>query len=91
MTTRNPTQLSDEYLQSVDARARAATAGPWQSFIEGRDHTGGSSCIRTSGEDIELSGASVADQDFIAHAREDIPLLLAEIRDLRQKLKSQIK
>jgi hypothetical protein len=33
----------------------------------------------TSGEDIELLGATEADQDFIAHARHDIPLLLAKI------------
>jgi hypothetical protein len=35
-------------------------------------------------EDIELSGATVADQDFIAHAREDVPRLVAEVRRLRK-------
>jgi hypothetical protein len=35
------------------------------------------------GYDIELSGATIADQDFIAHARQDIPLLLAEIVRLK--------
>ena len=34
-------------------------------------------------EDIELLGATADDQEFIAHAREDIPLLLAEIDRLK--------
>jgi hypothetical protein len=78
--------LTDEYLAQVQRRADAATAGPWISFVEGRDHTSGSSFVRTSSIDIELSGATVADQDFIAHARDDVPLLLAEIRRLREEL-----
>ena len=35
------------------------------------------------GDDIELSGATKADQDFIAHARQDVPRLLDEIERLR--------
>ena len=42
----------------------------------------GSSFIRTQGEDIELTGASEADYDFIAHARQDIIMLLDEIEKL---------
>ena len=37
----------------------------------------------TDGEDIYLSGATEADQDFIAGARQDIPALIDEIRRLR--------
>jgi len=36
------------------------------------------------GPDIELTGATAADQDFIAHARQDVPRLLAEIERLRR-------
>jgi hypothetical protein len=55
----------------VRARSFAATRGPWKAYIEGRDHESGSSFIMTGeranrGEDIELSGATVADYDFIA-------------------------
>ena len=80
--------LNDDELESMPHRCELATLGPWQSFIEGRDHTSGSSFIMTGagtgrGNDIELSGATVADQDFIAHARQDIPRLLAEISRLR--------
>jgi hypothetical protein len=81
--------LSEEELVEILARADAATQGPWTSYIEGRDHTSGSSFIMTGpsearGEDIELSGATTADQDFIAAAREDVPRLVAEIRRLRR-------
>lgn len=37
----------------------------------------------TDAEDIELLGATIADQDFIAHARQDIPKLLQEIKFLQ--------
>lgn len=77
--------LSDRELTSMEERARNAAAGPWCSLVEGRDHLGGSSFIQTPVSDIELWGASVADQDFIAHARDDVPRLLAEIRYLRSK------
>jgi hypothetical protein len=72
-----------EQLRQIAARCDAATPGPWQSFVEGRDHTSGDSFIRTSGDDIYLSGTSVADQDFVASARQDIPALVAEIARLR--------
>jgi hypothetical protein len=82
------TPLTDEDLDVIRARCAAATPGPWRSYIEGRDHTSGSSFIMTGegdsrGEDIELSGVPPADQDFIAHARQDLPRLLEEIRRLR--------
>ena len=89
----NSTQnaLTESYLREVELRAGAATPGPWTSMIEGRDHTSGSSFIRTSSEDIELDGATVADQDFIAHARQDVPMLVAEIRRLRAEVASSRK
>jgi hypothetical protein len=76
--------LTEADLAAMEARASAATMGPWTSFVEGRDHSSGSSFVQTDGEDIELSRASVADQDFIAHARQDVPRLVAEVRRLRK-------
>lgn len=70
-------------MDAIRQRCIMATPGPWKSYVEGRDHDSGSSFIMTSGEDIELIGASVADQDFIAHARQDVPQLLAEIQRLK--------
>ena len=78
---------TDAELDAIDRACNAATPGPWKSFIEGRDHTGGSHFIRTGGEDIELCGpARIADQDFIADARQSVPLLVAEVRRLRARI-----
>lgn len=75
--------ISEEELSRIETLSNVATAGPWQSFIEGRDHESGSSFIRTPAGDIELSGASRFDQDFIAAARSAVPSLVAEICRLR--------
>jgi hypothetical protein len=86
--------LTDAELDAIKARVVAASKAPWQSFVEGRDHTSGDNFIRVGGlEDDEpdvygsrdTGPASVADQDFIAHARQDIPRLLAEVRRLRDR------
>ena len=74
-------------LEEIRRRCQAATEGPWTPYIEGRDHVSGSSFIMTSSDDIELSGATVADYDFIAHARQDLPALVDELERLRLKLK----
>ena len=81
--------MSEEELDLIEARIREATSGPWTSFVEGRDHTAGSSFIRTPVSDVELSGATASDQDFIAHARDDLPRLLTEVRRLRRSARSR--
>jgi hypothetical protein len=85
----------DAAIAQIKQRMTDATGGNWYSIIEGRDQTGGSSFIMTNvenandthnpkrGEDIYLIGATAADMDFIAHARQDIPRLLAEIQRLK--------
>ena len=83
------TELAVGELEEINARCEAASVGPWVSYIEGRDHTSGSSFIMTGegenrGNDIELSGATSDDQDFIAHARQDVPRLIEEIKRLRR-------
>jgi hypothetical protein len=76
--------LSEEELQRIERLCAATTPGPWKSFVEGRDHESGSSFIQTARNDIELSGATIEDQDFVASARQDVPLLIAEIRRLQK-------
>jgi hypothetical protein len=84
--------LTDEELGEMERRVAAASNGPWESFVEGRDHWGGDDFIRVGGLDDEeadmyvmrgTAPAGVADLDFVAHARQDVPRLLAEIRRLR--------
>jgi hypothetical protein len=84
--------MTEDELIEIERRCQAARSGPWVSFIEGRGHTSGSSFIMigedddTRSDDIELSGATTGDQDFIAHARQDVPQLLKEVRRLRKQL-----
>jgi hypothetical protein len=89
--------MTTEQLQIIKDRCNATSIAPWVSFLEGRDHESGSSFIMTGipkgehiwqekrGEDLEISGATNADLDFIASARQDIPALIAEIERLQSK------
>lgn len=69
-------------LDKIFARQLAASSGPWSASLEGRDHTSGSSCIITPAGAIDLAGATDADIEFMAHARQDIPFLISEVRRL---------
>lgn len=82
--------ITEEELRQIEQRANQAQPGPWKAFVEGRDHQSGSDFIMTGtggqrGADIEMTGATIADYDFIAHARQDIPRLINEIRELKSK------
>jgi type II secretory pathway component PulJ len=83
------TPLSEKNLEEIRKRTECARPGPWKSYIEGRDHEAGSNYIQVSDNNqemstLEFSGkVTEADQDFIAHAREDIPALLSEIERLK--------
>ena len=88
-------ELSDDELRNIENRVCAATPGPWFSYIAGRDKEAPMSVIELGQcnelgtfKAIEVIGASPADQDFIASARQDLPRLLAEVRALRARLRS---
>jgi hypothetical protein len=94
MTPTEP--ISDAELDEIERRCSAASKAPWQSFIEGRDHWSGDDFICVGGLDDNepdmyisratsegLNPAADEDLDFIAHARQDIPRLVAEIKRLR--------
>lgn len=87
--------LTNDAIEAIKARCEQATAGPWKSLIEAGEKISGSDFIQTGGEDIYLTGATRADQDFIAHAQQDIPRLIAEIERLKldakiERLKANI-
>ncbi|MGF7038025.1 hypothetical protein [Mucilaginibacter lappiensis] len=82
--------ITDEELNEIELRCNEAQDGPWKAYIENRDHESGSDFIMTEegdnrGEAIEMTGATVADYDFIANAKQDIPRLIKEIRMLKAK------
>lgn len=88
-------EITEDELAAMKARIDATTPGPWTSMIEGRDCWNGDSFIDTATQDIYLSaedyvgggGHYCADQDFIAHARQDMPRLIAEVERLRALLR----
>ena len=78
-------------LEEIKERYRSATPGPWISMLEDRDHTCGEDFImrvpkNAREEDLYLNGTTRADQEFIAHARSDIPQLVIEIERVYQCL-----
>jgi hypothetical protein len=91
MKEENYSHLKDNVLKEIEERCNKARPSPWKSYIEGRDHESGSDFIMVGDgvnrqDDIELHGTTDADQDFIAYSRQDIPLLLVEIKRLRKLL-----
>ena len=95
MTLQMFDEFSDEELDRIERLSDAATQGPWFSYIVGRDTDAESNCIEVgtcnelgSCKSIEVVGGTVADQDFIASARQDVPRLLLEVRVLRARLDS---
>jgi len=85
--------MSEIDLEAIEARANAATPGPW---IYASDN--GVGVVGTTDEQTIwfyslptllrncAAGVTEADASFIAHAREDIPALIARIRQLEAAL-----
>lgn len=88
-------EFTEQELNRIERLVEAATQGPWYSYVVGRDVEAVSNCIEVgscnelgSFRSIQLEGATVADQDFIASARQDLPKLLLEVRRLRSCLEA---
>lgn len=74
-----------DYLAEIEARANAATAGPWQTRFLSRMMRAARSV-----NDVMFSteeGADWFDSEFIAAARTDIPRLIARVRELEEGLR----
>jgi hypothetical protein len=81
-----------ERLAEIEARANAATNGPWYADVT-RYHrrpaseqevvvaTDTMSIVRLSGSK-GFHEEAMPDAEFIAHARQDVPWLLARVREL---------
>lgn len=73
-------------LEAIEARANAASPGPWENEKDNRvirwDEIGphrGEVILETK----HFPASTGRDCEFIAHARQDIPALIAEVRRLR--------
>ena len=70
-------------LNEIEARANAATEGPWDVFMGRIDHPGRSLVA------VAYDVAREEDAEFIAHARTDVPTLVAalyEVLDLHRRV-----
>ena len=89
--------MTNAELDEIEARANAATKGPW--FV-GQAVPGLESVSRPDRRNIYCGDCSdvtsaaanirIEDAEFIAHARSDVPKLLAEVRRLQEMLKAKI-
>ncbi len=83
--------MTNDELRAIEARANAATAGPWK-FIEPIPEVAGIVGFvqngpepwQTLGDNGEPGKMSHGDAMFIAHARTDVPALVEEVRRLRE-------
>ncbi|OPZ43049.1 MAG: hypothetical protein BWY95_02265 [Bacteroidetes bacterium ADurb.BinA104] len=90
--------MNQQWIQDVHTRANKATLGPWCTVKEQSEIIGTCFKVRTA-EDYPRSIASAlvvgsdkaleqveTDFEFLAHARMDIPALLAAVEELRDTL-----
>ena len=92
--------MDERLLDDLERLERAATPAPWISSVEGRDHDAGDGVLRAADDarqrdpdvyvSIRVSGGewhpvAIADQDFIAAARNALPALIEEVRRLRHE------
>lgn len=89
--------LSDARLAEIEARANAATPGPWSPAPYSGADPHDRIVVGSNNDWLLNVGALVheaispknpqeyADAEFIAHARTDVPALVAEVRRLRER------
>lgn len=84
--------MDEKRLEEIEARAKAATPGPWTIFARSKRAVRAIWLTRLNrdGDSVWTWPGFVQtsfehDADFIAHARQDIPDLLAEIERLQAK------
>lgn len=75
-----PDPLTPEALDTIQARANAATEGPWE-VEDGLIYSGEFRQESALVARVRFGNAGLSDADFIAHARGDIPALVAAYRE----------
>jgi hypothetical protein len=86
MSADTPVRLSPEREAEIAARVEAATPGPWCTdsweIYQGAEYVAGAEWIGETCRAGEMDD-SRADAEFVAHARTDVPALLAELAAVR--------
>jgi hypothetical protein len=79
-------------LEAIAARCEAATPGPWEVLSDQLVDTVWLNAATPEDDkpialfDYRPGGANRANADFIAHARQDVPVLLAAMRSMQQRI-----
>ena len=90
-------EVTEEYMAACEAREAAATAGP---FVAQYPHGDDFRAVRIFAGATYIASVCNSDMDeddiksnaeFFAHARTDVPTLLAEVRRLRCELREALK
>ena len=78
--------MNQKELDAIKERCDKATLGPWYTWADWMVHT--ESDVQSNGiHPSKVIGTfNKKNADFIAHARQDIPTLLAEVERLQLKL-----
>jgi len=77
--------MTEEQLREIEARAAAATKGPWKRGLRRDGSIWVSMGDPMSGEHFQADwDFGLANSTFTAHAREDVPALVAEVRRLQE-------
>lgn len=74
--------MTEAQLAEIEARANAATPGPWTADNEYDEPA----VVGPDNRDLALFVETDADAAFLANARTDVPALVAEVRRLRAEL-----
>lgn len=79
--------MNDDERAAIKKRAEAATPGPWEVEPDDGGHDMHGFATRTTIRTPEWAryGFDEADAEFIAHARTDVPALVAEVESLRME------
>lgn len=79
--------MSDLNLAAIRERAEKATPGPWESYsVPGRNRSAaGYAAVEVAETEVQVvrDAGGWFDADFIAHARTDVPALVAEVARLQ--------
>lgn len=80
---RNPPVMSPGLdLDAIEARANAATPGPWHWILGYGIGVAGVGAITLDGDGPRMT----PDQDFVCRARMDVPALIARVREQEQEI-----
>ena len=75
-------------LEAIKARCEAATPGPWHQLFNTTDGPGVGIYKNLDQRQQSMLACRMSDGDqiFVAHARADVPALVAEVERLREAL-----